>query len=291
MQTEIIKEIKCIDHAVSKEEFYLKWDADFKMYRTTPQPSEADLNKYYDSDSYISHTDSKASFIDKLYQTVKNFTIKKKIRLIESFEIQNKTILDIGCGTGDFVMACKRNSWTVSGIEPNDKARKLAELKLKEEANGGKAIFRSIEELVKINKKYDVITMWHVLEHIPNLEQYINLIKNLLNPGGTLVIAVPNFMSFDANHYKTYWAGFDVPRHLWHFSKESIKLLFESEKYKLSKVIPMKFDSFYVSLLSEKYKTGKSNLFKAFLIGALSNLKAASSKQYSSLIYIVKCTN
>ena len=260
------------------------------MYKTTPQPSEADLIKYYDSESYISHTDAKASFIDKLYQIVKDFAIKKKIRLIESFEMKNKTILDIGSGTGDFVMACERNGWITSGIEPNEKARNLAELKLKAGEKGEKVIYRSIEELMKKNKKYDVITMWHVLEHIPNLEQYIDLMRQLLNPRGTLVIAVPNFMSFDARHYGAYWAGFDVPRHLWHFSKESIKLLFESENYKLSKVIPMKFDSYYVSLLSEKYKTGKSKLIKAFLIGSLSNLKALNSKQYSSLIYIVKCT-
>ena len=150
-------------------------------------------------------------------------------------------------------------------------------------------LFNDINELEKENK-FDVITMWHVLEHVPNLEKYISQLKQLLKPNGRLVIAVPNYKSFDAKYYKEFWAAYDVPRHLWHFSQKAIKDLFEKENMIVEKTIPMKLDSFYVSLLSEKYKNGKSNPVKAFHVGLLSNIKAKRTKEYSSLIYILKNT-
>jgi 2-polyprenyl-3-methyl-5-hydroxy-6-metoxy-1,4-benzoquinol methylase len=130
--------------------------------------------------------------------------------------------------------------------------------------------------------------MWHVLEHVPNLEDQISELKRLLKPDGTLVVAVPNFKSFDAGYYGNFWAAYDVPRHLWHFSKTAIQGLFQKQDLNLIQVLPMKFDSFYVSLLSEKYKTGKMNYFTAFRIGWLSNLKAKRSKEFSSHIYVLK---
>jgi 2-polyprenyl-3-methyl-5-hydroxy-6-metoxy-1,4-benzoquinol methylase len=136
--------------------------------------------------------------------------------------------------------------------------------------------------------KYDVITLWHVLEHLPNLEEQIEKIIALLNENGVLIIAVPNFNSFDAKYYKNYWAAFDVPRHLWHFSKNTIKLLFANHGWKVVHTKPMVFDAFYVSLLSEKYKTGKQNYFKALMMGMRSNLKSLSTKESSSQIYILK---
>ena len=138
------------------------------------------------------------------------------------------------------------------------------------------------------NHTFDIITMWHVLEHVPDLEKQIQELKRLLKPNGTLIVAVPNFKSYDANYYKEYWAAFDVPIHFWHFSRKAIKLLFEKENMKLEQVLPMKFDSFYVSLLSEKYKTGKMNFIKAFFIGLKSNWKAQKTSEYSSHIYILK---
>ena len=130
--------------------------------------------------------------------------------------------------------------------------------------------------------------MWHVLEHVPNLEEYLVALKRLLKPTGTILIAVPNFKSFDANYYGRFWAAYDVPRHIWHFSKVTIKKLFSEKEMNLVKVLPMKFDSFYVSLLSEKYKTGKMNFIKAFFVGLKSNLCAKKSKEYSSHIYVIK---
>jgi SAM-dependent methyltransferase len=274
--------IICKDFTVSQEEFELVLDSNLEMLVTTPQPSLEKLGSYYESEDYISHTDSKQSFFDRIYQLVKTYTISKKVKLVANF-IDNdsqKSILDIGCGTGDFLATCQKLGFLVTGIEPNQKAKKLTSSKVNSE------IYTDISEIT--SQKFDCITMWHVLEHVPNLEEYISSLKQLLNPNGTLIIAVPNYKSFDANHYGKYWAAYDVPRHLWHFSQKSISVLFRKEGVKVVKIIPMLFDSFYVSLLSEKYKSGKSNPLKAFFIGLKSNMKAMKTKEYSSLIYVLK---
>lgn len=272
--------LKCQDYIVTNEIFDLVLDEKLEMLITSPKPKNEDLVKYYESENYISHTDSKTSIFDKIYQGVKSYTISKKVKLINGFMLSEKVILDIGCGTGDFLVSCQKNGWDISGIEPNRNAKTIAEKKL------DTTLRLDISEVE--NQTFDVITMWHVLEHVPNLTEYITQLKSLLKPNGTLLIAVPNYKSFDAKHYGKFWAAYDVPRHLWHFSKKSIRLLFEKEKMKVVKTLPMKFDSFYVSLLSEKYKNKKSNPLKAFFIGLQSNLQAKKTKEYSSLIYIVK---
>lgn len=278
---ELYKDLKpflnCIDYTVSKESYEVMLNKEYDMLVTSPVPSN--LETYYLSDSYISHTDSKKSIIDRIYQLVKNYTLKKKLKLINSFNTETKTILDVGAGTGDFLKVCKKNNWKTNGIEPSEKARKIASdknIKLNDDISNIK------------DEKFDVITLWHVLEHIPNLFEYIKQLKLLLKPNGVLIIAVPNYKSYDAKYYKEYWAAFDVPRHLWHFSKTSIEKLFSNINMNVKKILPMKFDSFYVSLLSEKYKNKKSKSFKAFLIGLKSNLNAKRNGEYSSLIYIIK---
>jgi 2-polyprenyl-3-methyl-5-hydroxy-6-metoxy-1,4-benzoquinol methylase len=277
--------LTCKDHTVSRETFTLLWDKNSDLLVTFPKPEDNKLYKYYESESYISHTDSKKSILDKVYQIVKNFTIKQKIKLINAQNAHEKSILDIGCGTGDFLNACKDKGWKIKGVEPNKKARDLALKKLNSEAY----LVNNIKDLLtSSSNRFDVITMWHVLEHIPNLEEYISILKELLKPKGTLIIALPNYKSYDAKYYKYFWAAFDVPRHLWHFSKKAMKLIFSERNFEIVKIYPMKFDAFYVSLLSEKYKTGKSNPIRAFYRGFLSNLKANRSGEYSSLIYILK---
>jgi 2-polyprenyl-3-methyl-5-hydroxy-6-metoxy-1,4-benzoquinol methylase len=278
--------LTCLDHTVSNKKFDLLYDQDLDMLITFPQPKIEDLPSYYKSSAYISHTDSNKSFIDKLYQLVKKYTLNKKVKLINSFKTEQKNLLDVGCGTGEFLKVCKKNGWRVTGVEPNSKAKCFTESKL---GNNSKSIIYS--ELSEIHSvKFDVITLWHVLEHVPNLENYISTLKNLLKPNGVVVVAVPNFKSYDANYYKEFWAAYDVPRHLWHFSKKSIQILFSNVKMNVVKKRPMIFDSFYVSLLSEKHKKGSTNFLISFCIGLFSNIKALSTKEYSSQIYIIKNT-
>lgn len=271
--------IKVQDHSVSKENFELLLDPELELLKTHPQPALENLGSYYESEDYISHTDSKRSLFEKIYHIVKTYSLKKKVGLINSYHSQKGSLLDIGAGTGDFLVTAKASGWQTTGIEPNKNAKNLAISK-------GISFENSIESIE--NQQFDVITMWHVLEHVPDVEHQIKQLKRLLKPEGTLIIAVPNYKSFDAQHYGKFWAAYDVPRHLWHFSKISIQKLVSRENLKLAKILPMVFDSFYVSLLSEKYKTGKMNFSKAFWIGLRSNLNAYSTKEYSSHIYVIK---
>jgi 2-polyprenyl-3-methyl-5-hydroxy-6-metoxy-1,4-benzoquinol methylase len=269
--------LNCKDFTVSGEIYEVKLNKEFDFLVTTPIPF--DLERYYESENYISHTDSKKSFIDKVYQIVKKRALHNKLKLINSFQTDEKSILDIGAGTGDFLKVCSENNWKIFGTEPSQKARNFAQ---------EKNII--LEENISFyeKKKFDVITMWHVLEHVRNLSEYIKQLKSLLKENGRLIVAVPNFKSYDAKHYKQFWAAFDVPRHLFHFSQESIQKLFSEVNLEVEKMLPMKYDAFYVSLLSEKYKTGKSNPMKSFWIGLKSNLKAKQTSEYSSLIYVIK---
>lgn len=270
--------LKTKDFLVTGEEFSLLFDSEREMLLTSPQPSIKNLSKYYESDAYISHTDNNKGLISFLYQGVKKRALQKKCKLIFSLNNETGTLLDIGAGTGSFLKEAKQQNWKISGVEPNQGARKLAQEK-------GIELDESIDNFK--GKSFDVITLWHVLEHLPNLEETVLKIENLLSPDGILIIAVPNYKSYDSNYYKNFWAALDVPRHLWHFSRKSMERIF-SEKIKLQKTKPMIFDSFYVSLLSEKNKTGSSFFFKAFFIGLWSNIAAWRTKEYSSLIYCYK---
>jgi ubiquinone/menaquinone biosynthesis C-methylase UbiE len=219
---------------------------------------------------------------EKAYHFVKSIALKRKLKLINSFSSEGNHLLDIGCGTGDFLKIAKEDHWEVSGIEPNSNARSIANQKTDNSVYG-------IEQLLKFEKhSFDVITLWHVLEHLPKLENQISVFESLLKPNGKLVIAVPNYKSYDAKYYKNYWAAFDVPRHLWHFSQNAISKLVYQKGMKVVRKDPMPFDAYYVSLLSEKYKNGFMNPFKAFWIGWRSNTKAKHSGEFSSLIYVIE---
>ncbi|MDC6387841.1 class I SAM-dependent methyltransferase [Maribacter sp. PR1] len=268
------------DYFHTQETFELLYDSELDMLVTHPKPEN--LNNYYDSKSYISHTDRKETLIDKIYQLIKKYSLKKKYKLIDTFKTEEKTILDIGAGTGDFLKKGIEENWNISGVEPNAIARDIAKEK-------GIDLEKDLEHLPE--QKYDVITLWHVLEHLPNLENQIKKIITKLKPNGYLFVAVPNYKSYDAQKYKHHWAAYDTPRHLWHFSQNSISKLFNNYKLKVVNTKPMYFDSFYVSLLSEKYKTGRPNYFRAFWNGLISNIKAIRTKEYSSIIYILKKEN
>lgn len=271
--------LTCKDYTVSEKLFQLKYWDEYDMLVTYPQPKIDELDSYYESEDYISHTDSKKSLIDKLYQNVKRIMLNKKLKIVSSFNKNKGSLLDVGAGTGDFLNAAKNDGWSISGVEPNSKARNLA---------NQKKIYL-VEDIYQLpTQKYDVITLWHVLEHVPNLFEYIETLKSLLKKNGTLIIAVPNYKSYDAKYYKEFWAAYDVPRHLWHFSSNGIKKLFAKFNFKLENTLPMTYDAYYVSLLSEKYKNSSFQKLKALKTGFLSNLKAKHSGEYSSLIYCFK---
>lgn len=267
------------DYSVSKETFALLYNKEYDLLKTHPFPDLSVLPKYYESEDYISHTDGKRTFFEKIYHFVKKRAIKNKVKLINSYHKNKGALLDVGCGTGDFLVEAQNQGWKATGYEPNESAKKLTNSKN----------VSTIDDLVSLSaNSFDVITLWHVLEHVPNLEEYIKNLKKLLKPSGTLIVAVPNYKSYDAIYYKRHWAAYDVPRHLWHFSKKSIKRLFSDVDMNLACVLPMWFDSFYVSMLSEKHKTGKINFIKAIFIGLRSNCVGLFKKEFSSHIYVLK---
>jgi len=270
--------LKTKDHLVTGEKFELMYDSTMDMFITDPIPDTESLPKYYKSEAYISHSDANKSIIDKIYQVVKRYSIAKKVTLITKENNGAGSLLDVGAGTGGFLVKAKSKGWEICGIEVNNEARNLATKK-------GVNLIDKFNDLK--DERFDVITLWHVLEHLPDLNETIVKLNQFLNKNGTLIIAVPNFKSYDARYYKAYWAAYDVPRHIWHFSKKAISILFK-DNFKIHKTLPMIFDSFYVSLLSEKHKTGKSNFIKALFIGLRSNISAWNTKEYSSHIYILK---
>lgn len=275
--------IACVDHALSRERFQLRKCAVCSLGFTSPHPNNSDLSRYYEFPEYISHTGtSSSSLIALLYRAARWLSLRWKKSLIHSIK-QPGRILDVGCGTGEFLQTMIIHKWTADGVEPSETARLKAQNLIR------KNVFRSLTEVPDAN--YDVITLWHVLEHLPDLSETLARLKELLTRDGLLIIAVPNHTSLDAVHYKEYWAGYDVPRHIWHFTTGSMKLLLDKHGFSLLGIRPMKLDSFYVSLLSEKYLHPDQkikNLWRAAVTGLKSNFKAKKETNYSSLIFLVK---
>lgn len=272
------------DFSVSNENFTILKCKNCNFHFTNPRPKNEELARYYISDHYISHNNTRKNLFEKVYQLVRRIAIKGKYNLISRFKKKGR-ILDIGCGTGDFLNKCKTEKWVTKGIEPSEIARKQAIV------NYNLDVEESID-LRDIKGEFDVITLWHVLEHVTELNTTVSELKRLLSTHGKAIIAVPNLESFDASYYKKYWAAYDLPIHLYHFSKESIIKLFKKHGFSLRKTKGMKYDSFYVSMLSEEHKSKKKNFITAMFIGFLSNLYGFFTKRgFSSTIYVFEKSN
>lgn len=272
----------CKDYTVSQENFNIVSCKSCGFKFTNPRPENSVIGDYYKAEEYVSHSNTTKGVVNKLYHSVRNYTLKQKLKLISSY-VSRGTMLDYGCGTGMFLNVCKNDGWETYGMEPDDNARKMSIEK-------GLDVFSDKDKVSDriADKKFNAITLWHVLEHVTDMEATLSFFKSKLNNDGVLIIAVPNHVSYDAQYYKEFWAAYDVPRHLHHFDINSMTSLVEKAGFKFQESKPMKFDSFYVSMLSEKYKTGAVNLVKAFLVGLTSNFKAKDTHSYSSTIYIFK---
>lgn len=273
--------LSCKDYTVSHKNFSIQSCGGCGFWLTSPRPNEADLGLFYQSEEYISHSNTKKGVVSALYQSVRKHTLRKKLGLVESRVGRKGKALDIGCGTGEFLNTLKTAGWETLGVEPGDQAREAGK------KNYGLDVREESALSTLSDKSFDLITMWHVLEHVPGLNDRVVEIGRLLKDEGVLVVAVPNRNSHDAKYYGAYWAAYDVPRHLWHFRPEDIKALFLKHGFAVKEVLPMPFDSYYVSMLSEKYKTGSTNLVSAVWRGLVSNMKAGGDK-WSSQIYIIR---
>ena len=271
------KFIDALDYTTTRESFTIQRCDHCTLLLTNPRPTKDSIGKYYQSEQYISHTGGGNNIVDQAYRTVRSITLKSKLQLINKYQ-SKFNLLDYGCGTGEFLETCKDAGWTVQGVEPSDDAR----VKIRKD-------IPVVDNIEKVTTQVNAITMWHVLEHIHDLNETMAKLRSLLTNNGTIFIAVPNHESYDARYYKNSWAGYDLPRHLWHFNKENIKTLLTRHNLRLQEIVPMKFDAYYVSLLSETYKNpGRSSMMKyasAFTRGFVSNLRAGKDN-HSSIIYI-----
>lgn len=279
--------LKAEDYTVSHQLFEIWQCSQCNARFTQGIPSPDAIGQYYQSEDYISHTETKSGLINRMYHSVRKITLRSKQNWVKSsVGLKHGSILDVGCGTGSFLSYMKQIGWDITGLEPDAGARQVAKQLYQLD-------IQPIDELFTLPAaSFDVITLWHVLEHVHGLHAYMEQLHRLLKPGGSLLIAVPNYTSLDAAHYGKYWAAYDVPRHLYHFSPQSMQWLLEKHHFKLHKKHPMVFDSFYVSLLSEKYKSGKSRLLSGGWNGFLSYLKGLKYVDTcSSIVYESKLGN
>ncbi len=276
--------LNCTDFFVSGEEFRIKECISCGFKITENAEDEENIGKYYQSEEYISHSNTTKGFVNNVYHRVRNYMLTQKRKLVEQAAgMEAGHILDVGTGTGYFLNEMARNGWRVTGTEKNEDARVFA-------GNEFNLEIRDTEELFNFpDKKFDVITLWHVLEHIHRLEENLLAFNRLLKNEGKLIIAVPNHQSYDAKHYREFWAAFDVPRHIWHFAPKQMEMLGTKYGFQLTKIKTMPFDSFYVSMLSEKYKKSKAPLIGGILHGKISWLKSLMNPETcSSVIYVLE---
>ena len=271
------------DNTVSNKNFPIWKCNDCSLLFTQDVPGQDEIGTFYASENYISHSDTRKGVINSLYHTIRKHTLSTKLKLVKSETgLTRGNILDIGCGTGAFLNTMKTAGWGITGLEPDENARAKANATYQLNAMPAAELFNLPAG------SFNAITMWHVLEHVHQLHEYVNQLRHLLSEKGKIFIAVPNYTSYDAAHYKEHWAAYDVPRHLYHFSPQSMKALMNAHGLQVIKMKPMWFDSFYVSMLSEQYKNGKGNMISACWNGLVSNSKTLfNTEKCSSVIYII----
>jgi len=282
--SDISKNFFCTDHFISKEIFQIAKCLNCGFLFTQDMPDENEIGAYYESDDYVSHSDTSEGFSNKLYHLVRSFMLKRKTGIVRKVTgLNSGNLLDIGSGTGHFAHAMASTGWQVKGIEINKKAQKSSKQRF------GLKILDPSDILTLTSASFDCITLWHVLEHFHDPFKYVNEIHRLLKPGGICLIALPNSNSYDAVSYKEFWAAYDVPRHLWHFSPQTFKLFINITGLKLCGIKNLPLDVFYISSLSEKYKGSAFPFIRGIIKAVPFFLKSVFNKERSSsLIYILR---
>ena len=270
---------KIKDHFLSQEVFLLELEKNTEILKTEPKPARDKLLSYYDSNDYLSHQKHGTTFFVKSYFVSKKIMLFFKKRIVSKLFYRPGKVLDVGSGTGDFLFALKKNGWDAAGVEPAKQARESAKAL-------GVHHFESIKKCC--SQEFDLITFWHSLEHVYALNETIKDTVAALKKGGRLIIACPNYTSWDAKYYKKSWAAWDVPRHLWHFSPKSLRIVLEPMGLEQTDVKPMFLDALYISILSEKIKKSKMPIFKGIFFGIISNLSGLFRGNFSSQIYIFR---
>ena len=267
------------DDFLSKEDFHICECLNCGLLYTMPRPSKDKIGEYYKSEEYYSHQENKKGFIPRLYEKVKKVNLKHKYELATK-GLSTGKLLDIGCGVGDFLHTAEAQGWQCTGVEPSEEAKAIARQRTQ-------AKLLSSEDQEQLpDASFDVITLWHVLEHVDDLRWQVAQLQRLIKPNGRIVIAVPNYKSYDGQFYKEHWAAYDVPRHLSHFNRITLAKILKTKDLKLVKTDKLKWDAYYISYMSEQYKIHKLPLVRGVYRGWLSNMKAKRSGEWSSVVYI-----
>ena len=267
------------DEFLTKEDFHICECLNCGLLYTMPRPTKEKIGKYYKSQEYYSHQENNTGFIPRVYEAVKKVNLRNKYTLATKGLTVGK-LLDIGCGVGDFLHTAEEKGWECIGVEPSEEAKAIARKRIK--AN----VVDSADLEQMADQSFDVITMWHVLEHVDNLKWQVEQLQRLIKPGGRIVIAVPNYKSYDGQYYKEHWAAYDVPRHLNHFNKSVINKIFKSKGLQLQVTDKLIWDAYYISFMSEQYSRHKFPLIKGAYQGLVSNCKARRSGEWSSMVYV-----
>lgn len=272
------------DHFLSKEEFDVFRCIDCGFIFTQDHPDEDNISDYYKSEDYFSHNDNAKSLSAILYKIARELMLKRKLRIIRKTSgLSTGVLLDIGSGSGHFAAFIKKNGWRVSGVEINKTVRERSSSEF------NFPVFAPDRLSSLQSESFDCVTLWHSLEHFQEPFKYTYEIKRLLKPGGICILALPNSSSCDAEYYRESWGAWDVPRHLWHFTPETVRLFSEKSGFFIRDILSLPFDVYYVSTLSEKYRSARSPLVSGILKGIrFSILSVFNLKRSSSLIYILK---
>jgi SAM-dependent methyltransferase len=283
---DLADKLRVQDKSVSQEIFTIQQCQGCEFQFTNPRPDAAHIGKYYESDAYVSHNSGAQGLINQVYKVARFFTVRRKVALITKLNGSQKgRLLDYGCGTGHFLAGAKKAGWQVAGLEPNARARQEA----------AERVGQPVEEPGALASlpagSYDIVTLWHVLEHVHTLNETLDQLIRVLRPGGKLLIAVPNVDSFDAQHYGPDWAAYDVPRHLYHFGPGPMGRLLARHGLAISQKLPLALDAYYVSMLSERHRPAEraGGLLAVLRAGHTSNHYAAQhGGQYSSVLYVAE---
>ena len=270
------------DHTVSHELFAIWHCRGCTLRFTQDVPSAWEIGPYYQSEEYVSHSNSSKGLINGLYQRVRAITLSQKLALLrETTGLETGRLLDVGCGTGEFAHTMQEAGWQVQGLEPDEGARAFAKTHYSLSVDPPEALH-------ELTGSYDAVTLWHVLEHVHDLHDYLERLRQLIGGSGTLIIAVPNYTSPDARRYGASWAAYDVPRHLYHFSPAAMQQLLSQHDLEVREMRAMPYDGFYVSMLSEKYDgAGAIGLPRAFFSGLRTVASGRKDpRSSSSVIYV-----
>lgn len=273
--------VACEDHLVSHQTFQIQQCEHCQLLVTNPRPDPESISAYYKSETYISHDDTRRGLVDTLYRGVRSYTLQQKEKLIRRLNGGVGELFDYGCGTGAFLHQCKSAGWSTTGYEPDEDARRLAKQRT------GAIILKDLNKSTQASK-FNVITLWHVLEHVADLNKTLALLYESLKPDGALVIAVPNPASADAQQYGADWAAYDVPRHLYHFTPNVLKALLAKHGFIFEAQLPMRFDAYYIAMMSTQHRNGKINYLESLQSGWQSNAAANQTGNYSSLTYVFR---